>query len=101
MSLAVGTKLGPYEILAPIGAGGPPDRRGRAAERDIDFNLRPRATGRTVNVLLDNLKAVPWHWQGDRFLRDREKIEEAGHCSRSNTSRRKSPLVFAEESRPL
>jgi len=24
MSLAAGTKLGPYEIVAPIGAGGPP-----------------------------------------------------------------------------
>jgi len=24
MSLAAGSKLGPYEIVAPIGAGGPP-----------------------------------------------------------------------------
>jgi len=24
MSLAIGTKLGSYEILAPLGAGGPP-----------------------------------------------------------------------------
>ena len=32
MSLAVGTRLGPYEITAPIGAGGPPSLHMTPAE---------------------------------------------------------------------
>jgi hypothetical protein len=32
MSLAAGTRLGPYEILAAIGAGGPPPLRTNAPE---------------------------------------------------------------------
>jgi len=29
MSLSPGTRLGPYEIVAPIGAGGPPSLMGQ------------------------------------------------------------------------
>lgn len=35
MPLTTGSKLGPYEIVAPLGAGGPASARGRRNPREL------------------------------------------------------------------
>jgi hypothetical protein len=55
MTLAAGTKLGPYEIQAPIGAGGMGDRRSRFAR-----NLRPSGrTGRRLAQRRSTASLIP------------------------------------------
>src|SRR5262249_60092793 len=50
MSIAVGSQLGPYEVLAPIGAGG----------MGVVYRARDRRLGRDVAV-----KVLPRHLAGD------------------------------------
>jgi hypothetical protein len=48
MSLVAGTRLGPYEVLAPIGAGG----IGKVY-KTLDTTLYPRAGGSTAGFRAD------------------------------------------------
>ena len=69
MTLSAGTKLGPYEILAPIGAGG----MGEV------YRARDTRLGRTVAV-----KVLPAHLSGNAELRERFEREAKTISSISN-----------------
>ncbi len=63
MMLAAGTKLGPYEVLAPIGAGG----MGEV------YRARDTRLDRTVA-----LKVLPEHFSRDPVRRERFEREAKG-----------------------
>lgn len=55
MSVAIGTKLGPYEITSPIGAGGMGEvycTRDMKLKRDVDPDAKPK-TNRYADVTSD------------------------------------------------
>src|SRR5499427_3041774 len=70
MTLAAGTKLGPYEIVAPIGAGGMGEVY-RAKDTRLD---RPVA----IKVLPQHLSASPEVRQ--RFEREAKTISQLSHA---------------------
>ena len=58
MTLAAGTKLGPYEILSPLGAGGMGDRR--SADSEVWLRHRRAARGRRSTArLTSSLRFAP------------------------------------------
>lgn len=71
MPLAAGTRLGPYEILAPLGAGG----MGEV------YKARDTRLDRTVAVKVSN------QWFSERFKREARAIAALNHphISRSTT----------------
>ena len=70
MSLAAGTKMGPYEILAPIGAGGMGEvyraRDTEAEARELALNVLPEAFARDPERLA-------------RFQREAEVLASLNH----------------------
>src|SRR5262245_44043049 len=69
MTLAAGTKLGPYEILAPLGAGGMGEVY-RARDTRLDRTV-------AVKVLLKHLSASADSRQ--RFEREAKTISQLSH----------------------
>ena len=69
MSLAAGTRVGPYEILAPLGVGG----------MGAVYRARDTRLGRTVaiKVLIDTLAANPQF--RERFDREARAISQLSH----------------------
>jgi serine/threonine protein kinase len=54
MTLAVGTRLGPYEILSPLGAGGMGEvyrARDRKLDRDVAVKVLPQAVANDPDAL--------------------------------------------------
>src|SRR5262245_54686501 len=54
MTLAAGTRLGPYEILAPLGAGGMGEvyrARDRKLDRDVAIKVLPESVARDPEAL--------------------------------------------------
>src|ERR1700682_4206982 len=54
MALAAGTKLGPYEILAPLGAGGRGEvyrARDKKLERDVAIKVLPQSVAADPDTL--------------------------------------------------
>ena len=60
MSLAAGTRLGPYEVLAPIGVGG----KGEV------YRARDTRLGRdvAVKVISPRIRALPGRWLTNPFI---------------------------------
>ncbi|MGH9366632.1 MAG: protein kinase domain-containing protein [Thermoanaerobaculia bacterium] len=85
MSISAGTRLSPYEILAPLGAGGMGEvykARDTRLERTVAVKVRPRACARSpsgTNLLL----ALPQHLSAPearhRFEREAKAISQLSH----------------------
>jgi serine/threonine protein kinase len=70
MSLTIGTRLGPYEIQAPVGAGGMGEVY-RARDTRLDRSV-------AIKVLPDHLSASPEVRQ--RFEREAKTISQLSHA---------------------
>jgi serine/threonine protein kinase len=69
MTLAAGTRLGPYEILAPLGAGGMGEvyrARDSKLDRDIAIKVLPESVSSDPEALARFEREAKANWPPDR-----------------------------------
>ena len=98
MPLTAGTRLGPYEILAPLGAGGMGDvfrARDTKLDRDVAIKVLPEAFAHDAERLARVAREENPLWHGGRCL----IVGVLSPSDRANVSYRRSrPLRTASAS---
>jgi eukaryotic-like serine/threonine-protein kinase len=84
MTLAPGTKLGPYEVVAPVGVGGMGEMY-RARDTRLDRTV-------AIKILPEHLSSNPETRQ--RFEREARAISSLSHPNKEPAARSDGPVPF-------